>query len=68
MPHTEHCGSAEARAYENYRMPNRLPEVYPQGFSPKETMKETDYALTAGARSGAWTLTASTCSCASRAG
>ncbi|GGX92676.1 TonB-dependent receptor [Massilia dura] len=50
-------GKKEARAYENYRMPNRLPAVYPLGFSPKETMKETDYAITAGARGkfgGAW--------------
>jgi iron complex outermembrane receptor protein len=29
-------------------MPNRLPAVYPLGFDPKETMKETDYAFTAG--------------------
>jgi iron complex outermembrane receptor protein len=50
-------GKKEARAYENYRMPSRLPEVYPLGFSPKETMKEIDYAFTLGARGkfgGAW--------------
>ncbi|SFU72986.1 TonB-dependent receptor plug domain-containing protein [Pseudoduganella namucuonensis] len=49
-------GRKEARAFENYRMPNRLPQVYPLGFSPKETMKDQDYALTAGVKGklGAW--------------
>ncbi|WEF32677.1 TonB-dependent receptor plug domain-containing protein [Pseudoduganella chitinolytica] len=51
------AGRKHARAHENYRMPSRLPAVYPLGFDPKETMKETDYAVTAGARgkiAGAW--------------
>ncbi|WP_145653511.1 TonB-dependent receptor plug domain-containing protein, partial [Pseudoduganella lurida] len=43
-------GKKHARAHENYRMPNRLPQVYPLGFDPKETMRETDYAITAGAK------------------
>ncbi|MYM91438.1 TonB-dependent receptor [Rugamonas sp. FT82W] len=43
-------GHKEARAYENYRLPSRLPKVYPTGFSPKETMKQDDYALTAGVK------------------
>ncbi|WP_145653509.1 TonB-dependent receptor plug domain-containing protein, partial [Pseudoduganella lurida] len=43
-------GKKEARAYENYRLPNRIPKVYPQGFSPKEAMHEKDYAFTVGAR------------------
>jgi len=43
-------GHKEARAYENYRMPNKLPKIYPTGFSPKETMKQDDYALTAGVK------------------
>lgn len=50
-------GRKEARAHENYRMPNRLPAVYPLGFDPKETMKETDYAFTGGIKGklmGAW--------------
>jgi iron complex outermembrane receptor protein len=50
-------GRKQARAHENYRMPNRLPAVYPLGFDPKETMKETDYAFTAGAKgkfAGSW--------------
>ena len=41
-------GEKKARAYENYRMPSRIPAVYPLGFSPFETFDETDYALTAG--------------------
>lgn len=49
-------GEKKARAYENYRMPNRIPAVYPLGFSPLETFDETDYALTAGVKGslGAW--------------
>jgi iron complex outermembrane receptor protein len=41
-------GRKEARAYENYRLPSRLPKIYPTGFSPKETMKEEDFAFTGG--------------------
>ncbi|MGV7207906.1 TonB-dependent receptor plug domain-containing protein [Oxalobacteraceae bacterium A2-2] len=51
-------GKKKARAYENYRLPNRLPTIYPLGFSPKETLKEDDYALTAGIKgmAGGWKL------------
>ena len=42
------AGRKEARAFENYRLPNRLPLIYPTGFSPKETMKEEDFAFTGG--------------------
>ncbi|QJE01366.1 TonB-dependent receptor [Massilia forsythiae] len=41
-------GKKEARAFENYRMPDRLPAIYPTGFSPQETFDEEDYAFTAG--------------------
>ena len=41
-------GKKDARAYENYRMPSKLPAIYPLGFSPKETIKQQDYAFTAG--------------------
>ena len=41
-------GKKEARAFENYRMPNRLPTIYPLGFSPQETFDEEDYAFTFG--------------------
>jgi len=42
------AGRKEARAFENYRLPSRLPKIYPTGFSPKETMKQDDYGLTVG--------------------
>ena len=41
-------GKKKARAFENYRMPSRLPQIYPNGFSPLETFDEEDYAFTAG--------------------
>jgi iron complex outermembrane receptor protein len=50
-------GKKKARAFENYRMPNRLPTLYPNGFSPLETFNEEDFALTAGAKGrlpGGW--------------
>ncbi|MDB5907533.1 MAG: TonB-dependent receptor, partial [Massilia sp.] len=50
-------GEKKARAFENYRMPNRIPTVYPNGFSPLETFSEQDYALTAGVKgtlAGGW--------------
>ncbi|MRW90466.1 TonB-dependent receptor [Duganella sp. FT80W] len=33
---------------QNYRLPSKLPQVYPNGFSPVETSNETDASLTAG--------------------
>jgi iron complex outermembrane receptor protein len=50
-------GKKKARAFENYRMPNRLPTLYHNGFSPLETFDEEDAALTAGAKGklpGGW--------------
>ncbi|WP_432381364.1 TonB-dependent receptor plug domain-containing protein [Duganella sp. P38] len=44
------AGRKEARAFENYRLPSRLPLLYPTGFSPKETMREEDLALTVGVK------------------
>jgi iron complex outermembrane receptor protein len=41
-------GKKEAAAFENYRMPNRLPSIYPTGFSPQETFDEEDFAVAAG--------------------
>ena len=41
-------GQKQADAFENYRLPNRLPALYPLGFSPRETLKENDLSLTAG--------------------
>jgi len=41
-------GKKEAAAFENYRTPDRLPSIYPTGFSPQETFDEKDFAFTAG--------------------
>jgi iron complex outermembrane receptor protein len=55
-------GKKTASAYENYRLPNRLPKIYPTGFSPRETMKEDDFAFTAGIKGKVadWNLDLST--------
>lgn len=39
-----------AAAYQNYRPPEVLPEVYPNGFTPQETVNENDYSVTAGVK------------------
>jgi iron complex outermembrane receptor protein len=56
------AGRKEARAYENYRLPNRVPGLYPQGFSPKEAIKQDDVALTIGVKGkiSDWNLDLST--------
>ena len=41
-------GHRHAAAYENYRPPSKLPQVWPAGFSPLETDEENDYAATLG--------------------
>jgi len=46
-------GRKIARAYENYRTPDRVVSstgvaVYPSGFTPKEQIDETDYQVTGG--------------------
>jgi iron complex outermembrane receptor protein len=38
----------DAEAYQNYRPPAVLPEVYPDGFVPTETVNENDYSVTSG--------------------
>jgi len=55
-------GRKDAKAYENYRMPSRLPKLFPLGFSPSEAIQEDDYQLTGGLRSklGEWNLDLST--------
>ena len=47
-------GVKKATAYENYRLPNRLPAIYPKGFSPMLETLETDYALTGGIKGQAF--------------
>jgi iron complex outermembrane receptor protein len=41
-------GRKHAQAYENYRTPDRIPALYPLGFSPQEESKEQDYGVTVG--------------------
>lgn len=36
--------------FENYRLPSVLPEVFPGGFTPTETIEENDYQATVGLR------------------
>jgi iron complex outermembrane recepter protein len=37
-----------AESFENYRLPSILPEVFPDGFSPEETIEENDFSATLG--------------------
>ncbi len=51
-------GRKYAAGWANFRLPTRLPAVYPNGFLPLDTMKEHDFALTGGlrAKAGAWAV------------
>jgi iron complex outermembrane receptor protein len=44
------------QGYENYRAPSVAPQIYPQGFYPRETLSEWDFAVTEGLRGtvGGW--------------
>ncbi|MFM0644170.1 TonB-dependent receptor [Paraburkholderia bryophila] len=37
-----------AQAYQNYRPPGVLPQIYPNGFVPTETVNENDFSVTTG--------------------
>ncbi|NVN09926.1 TonB-dependent receptor [Nguyenibacter vanlangensis] len=41
-------GHRHAEANEHYRLPSVLPQLYPYGFLPLETIEENDYAATLG--------------------
>ncbi|CDG83694.1 TonB-dependent receptor plug domain-containing protein [Janthinobacterium agaricidamnosum] len=43
-------GKKTADAFENYRTPDRLPALYPNGFSPRETINETDFGVSGGVK------------------
>lgn len=47
-------GRKHAKAFENYRMPSRIPDLYPLGFNPQEESKEQDYGVTVGIKGTAW--------------
>jgi iron complex outermembrane receptor protein len=40
----------DGQSYENFRLPNRIPSVYPHGFSPQATIDENDFATTVGVK------------------
>lgn len=44
------AGQKTAAAFENYRLPTRIPKIYPQGFNPQETLDEHDFGITVGAK------------------
>ncbi|MEO6225788.1 MAG: TonB-dependent receptor plug domain-containing protein, partial [Sphingomicrobium sp.] len=50
-------GRKEAGGWANFRLPTRLPQLYPDGFNPIDRLKSNDYSATAGARGTAagWT-------------
>ncbi len=43
-------GHKNGQAFENYRVPNRAPSIFPIGFDPKEEIQEDDYAITGGVK------------------
>ena len=43
-------GHRHSEAYENYRVPSKIPTIYPDGFSPLETDEENDFAATLGVK------------------
>jgi iron complex outermembrane recepter protein len=49
-------GRKQAGGWANFRLPTRLPELYPNGFTPVDRLKSSDYSATAGLRGefGPW--------------
>ena len=43
-------GHKNAGGWANFRLPTRLPELYPNGFNPIDRLKSNDYSATAGLR------------------
>jgi iron complex outermembrane receptor protein len=43
-------GRKNAGGWANFRLPTRLPELYPNGFNPIDRLKSDDYSATAGMR------------------
>lgn len=40
----------DGSSYQNFRLPSVLPKIYPNGFTPQETISENDYSITAGVK------------------
>jgi iron complex outermembrane receptor protein len=55
-------GHKNAGGWANFRLPTRLPELYPNGFTPIDRLKSDDYSGTAGIRGdiGGWNWDLST--------
>ncbi|MEO7278066.1 MAG: TonB-dependent receptor, partial [Sphingomicrobium sp.] len=55
-------GRKEAAGWANFRLPTKLPELYPNGFNPIDRLKSDDVSATAGARGlvGGWNWDLST--------
>jgi iron complex outermembrane receptor protein len=43
-------GHKKAGGWANFRLPTRLPQLYPQGFMPVDRLRTQDFAVTVGAR------------------
>ncbi len=43
-------GHKNGQAFENYRTPDKAPNIWPNGFRPKEELQEDDFAFTVGVR------------------
>lgn len=43
-------GYKKAGGWANFRLPTRLPQLYPMGFSPVDRLRTQDFAVTVGAR------------------
>lgn len=51
-----------ASTFQNYRLPNRLPQVFPNGFTPTTTGREDNFGVTGGLKgeAGGWNWDIST--------
>ncbi|MEO7865664.1 MAG: TonB-dependent receptor [Sphingomicrobium sp.] len=56
------AGRKNAGGFANFRLPTRLPQLYPDGFTPIDRLKSTDYSMNLGVRGdlGGWTWDLST--------
>ena len=53
------AGYRNAQQIQNYRLPNKIPAIWPYGFSPIEALEEYDFAVTGGIKgtmAGGWSF------------